>query len=197
MRKLLFITALLLALPLIGQAQEAPRVEIFGGYSYLRTDNNNNAGLTGVATDQDLHGFNTSFTANLNTWFGVTAEVSGHYGNYNVIGLNVDQDMYVVTVGPRFALRRYERITPFAHALVGVARTSLDAGSITTSTGTISTSINDSGFALVVGGGLDININELVAFRLFQADYVLTRFNSNTQNNFRASTGIVLKLGSQ
>lgn len=197
MRKLLFITALLLALPLIGQAQEAPRVEIFGGYSYLRTDNNNNGGLTTVATDQDLNGFATSFTTNLNTWFGVTAEVSGHYGSYNVGGLNVDQDMYLFTAGPRFALRRYERITPYAHALVGVARTNLDAGSISTGVGTISTSINDSGFALVVGGGVDLNINELVAFRLFQADYVLTRLNNNSQNNFRASTGLVLKLGSQ
>jgi len=41
MQKLYFIVALSLALPIIAQAQEAPRVQMFGGYSYMRLEDNN------------------------------------------------------------------------------------------------------------------------------------------------------------
>jgi opacity protein-like surface antigen len=196
MRKLLLTAALLLALPMIALAQdEAPKVEIFGGYSYLRLDDD----FTGL--DRDLNGFNTSFTTNLNKWFGITAEFSGHYGTANIAGVNTDFDTYIFAVGPRVAYRGIERITPYGHVLVGAARSSLDFGNVVGS-------VSGSGFALVVGGGVDLKLTDNIALRLFQADYVLTRidnitnsatsgFNTQNQNNFRASTGVVVRLGEQ
>jgi hypothetical protein len=110
MRKLLFVMALLLALPLIASAQdEAPRVEIFGGYSYLRLDD------AISPTDRDLNGFNTSFTTNFNRWLGLTAEFSGHFTDLNVGGTQADLDTYLFAVGPRVAYRNFERFTPYVH----------------------------------------------------------------------------------
>jgi opacity protein-like surface antigen len=192
MRKLLFVMALLLALPLMASAQdEAPKVEIFGGYSYLRLDDD----FTGL--DRDLNGFNTSFTSNFNSWFGVKGEFSAHYGDANIAGVQTDFNTFLFAVGPQVAYRGLERVTPFGHVLFGAARTDLKVGGIV---GTVS----NAGFALIVGGGLDLKVTDNVALRLFQADYVLTRVNNitsttstNNQSNFRASTGVVLRLGEQ
>jgi len=55
-------------------------------------------------------------------------------------------------------------------------------------------------FAWAVGGGLDVNVNDRFAFRLFQADYLNTRtdgFSGKPVNNFRLSTGVVFRFGSK
>jgi hypothetical protein len=52
------------------------------------------------------------------------------------------------------------------------------------------------GFAMIVGGGLDIKISKQVAFRPIGADYYLTRLpsfvngNDTNKNHFRYSAGI-------
>jgi hypothetical protein len=74
---------------------------------------------------------------------------------------------------------------------------------LTGATSILGNSVSSAGIALVAGGGLDVNVNSKIAVRLFQADYVLTRFNNQNvaternQSNFRASTGVVVKLGEQ
>jgi opacity protein-like surface antigen len=55
-------------------------------------------------------------------------------------------------------------------------------------------------FAWAVGGGVDVNVNDRFAFRLFQADYLNTRvdgFSGKPVNNFRLSTGVVFRFGSK
>lgn len=186
MRKLFFIAALLsFALPFMAQAQDAPKVEIFGGYSYLRADDDNG----GI----DLHGWNASTAVNINKWVGIAADFSGHYGEASV-GLpnKADVSGYLFLVGPRFSYRKHKVLTPFGHVLLGAARQNI---SVRTATGKIST--DDSAFALAIGGGLDATVHPNLAIRLFQTDYVLTRFNDDSQHNFRLSTGLVLRLGKQ
>ncbi len=59
---------------------------------------------------------------------------------------------------------------------------------------------NNMALAWGVGGGLDINVNDRIGFRLFQADYINTRtdgFSGKPVNNFRLSTGVVFRLGSK
>jgi opacity protein-like surface antigen len=212
MRKSLLVVALLLALPVIASAQdEVPKVEIFGGYSYLRLDNA--TGLSqqvgGVVTtaplDRDANGFGVSVTNNLNSWLGITAEFSGHFTDAQVNGQLLDRDAYIVTAGPRLAIRRFERFTPFLHIMAGMARQDVQVQNASSTVSTIG-SINqqDSGLAFVVGGGVDLNISSRLGVRLLQTDYILTRFSNRNgtsselnQANFRASTGFVLKLGEQ
>jgi hypothetical protein len=50
---------------------------------------------------------------------------------------------------------------------------------------------------MTIGGGVDYRINNRFSIRPLQVDYLLTRFsegtsNNQTQNNLRASTGIVI-----
>ena len=184
MRKLLFVaTLLVLLLPLTAAAQDAPKVEIFGGYSYFRADDK---------IDADLHGWNASVAGNVNKWFGVVGDFSGHYDNFDGPGFNTDINLHLFTFGPKFAYRKYERVTPYGHVLLGAARTHTK---VVTAAATVRDT--DTDFALIAGGGLDLNVNKSLAVRLFQTDYVFIRDGSLDTNfhNFRVSTGLVLKLG--
>jgi opacity protein-like surface antigen len=188
MRKLLMSAALLLlTLPLGAYAQDAPKVEIFGGYSYLRADDSFDDGL-------DLHGWNASGAANFTRYAGLVADFSGHYNDITfspTLG-KADISAHLFLVGPRFSYRGNERVTPFAHVLLGAARSHV---SYFDPTGKVK--LRDSAFAMAVGGGLDVKVHDRLAVRLFQADYVLTRFADDNQHNFRLSTGLVLRLGEQ
>jgi opacity protein-like surface antigen len=216
MRKSLLVVALLLALPVIASAQdEVPKVEIFGGYSYLRADNAtgiSQASTVGTTTsvvtamaDRNLNGFSASVTNNLNSWLGIEAEFSGHFTDTVLNGTTLDRDIYFVTAGPRLSIRRFERFTPFLHIMAGMARQDVQVQNASSTVSTVG-SINqqDSGFAFVVGGGVDLNLTSRLGLRLAQTDYILTRFSNRNgtstelnQANFRASTGVVLKLGEQ
>lgn len=173
--------AMLILLPLTAAAQETPKVEIFGGYSYLRVDDN----LDGV----NLHGWNASVAGNVNRWFGLVGDFSGHYGSPTVGGVTVDgAKAHLFLFGPQIS-KRGEKWTVFARTLVGGAHASSNAA------GFFSTA--ETALAVAIGGGVDVNVNKTVAIRLFQADYVLTRFADESQHNFRLSTGLVLRLGNK
>lgn len=185
MRKLFLLAALVLILPLTGLAQKAPKAEIFGGYSYLHADDDD-GGL-------DLHGWNASAAINFTKYAGIVADFSGHYDTATLApGVRADLSAYLFLVGPRFTYREHKVLQPFGHVLLGAAR------SHTSTFGTLGrVKFDDSAFAMAIGGGLDAKVHDRLAVRLFQADYVLTRFNDDSQHNFRLSTGLVLRLGSQ
>jgi opacity protein-like surface antigen len=141
----------------------------------------------------DLHGWNASTAINVTKWVGIAADFSGHYGEATLTpGAKADISGYLFLVGPRFSYRENKVLTPFGHVLLGAARQNV---SYFTTGGKVN--FNDSAFALAVGGGLDAKIHDRLAIRVFQADYVLTRFNDDSQHNLRVSTGLVLRLGEQ
>jgi hypothetical protein len=107
----------------------------------------------------------------LNHWFGVTGDVSGAYDS----GLHFT----TFTGGPVISSHK-GRIAPFAHALFGGAHAS--AGGF-----------GDNGFVMFFGGGVDMGSGKL-AFRLVQADWLITRFDGFTdKNNARVSTGVLFR----
>jgi hypothetical protein len=191
MRKLFFIVALTLALPIISLAQEAPRVEVFGGYSYMRLED---VGIDGL--DRDLNGYNVAGAITIfKKSLAIKADVSGHFGNIAVPGISVDQNQTLFLFGPQYSFRKSQRIQPFAHALFGFARVKLDADAI-------SGDLSDNGFAFALGGGVDIKaLSSRLSLRLVQADYVRTKLDflgvgdSNSSNNVRISTGMVVRFG--
>ena len=207
MRRILLVVSLFFLLPLCAKAQETPKVEIFGGYSYFNTE-----------TGGDLHGWNGSVAANLNKWFGLVVDVSGHYDSRSsslvvtipdfptLPGLpplefrtRVNTKIHTVMVGPRFSYRKIEKITPFAHVLFGVARTHTEAESRSASFESFSSS-SDTTFAMAVGGGLDVKLSERLALRVIQADYVyknlgFDRIGFDNHHNFRAGVGLVFRFG--
>lgn len=186
MRRLMIVLCLVFAVPLVALAEnEHPLAEVFGGYSYFRA---NPEGF-------NLNGWNASVTGNITSWFGIEGDLSGHYGKpkdefgYILSGIDIDQHTFMG--GPRVAYRK-GALVPFAHFLIGGAR----AG-----TRTRTRSRSDFALATVVGGGLDIRLSKTVAIRAIQADYLMTRFDTNSiddderQNNFRLSAGIVFMIG--
>src|SRR5574341_178321 len=142
-------------------AQETPKTEIFGGYSYLRF-RSEGEGVNG-------NGFNFSVAGNFNKHVGLVAEVGRQSASesLNLRDLFSDPTFPNTTVeakarlvtylfGPRFSARS-DKVTAFAHTLFGGARGSGEA----TAAG-ISGSISDTGFALALGGGLDVNAGKRV-----------------------------------
>jgi opacity protein-like surface antigen len=189
LRKLFLIASLALLLPASALAQDTPKAEVFGGYSYLRGDGDGDPGF-------NLHGWNASVAGNLNKWFGLVLDFSGHYGGQsvtiNTTRVRFDANSHSYLAGPRFSYRGNEKMTPFFHALFGGVRAHGEG-----SLGSTNFSVTDTAFGMALGGGLDVKVHDKIAIRLIQADYLLTRFDSSNQNNARVSAGIVFRLGSR
>ena len=103
MKKPWFLSPLLaICLPLAASAQEAaPKVEIFGGYSYLRADTGN-MGLDSV----NAHGFNTSLAGNITKHVGIVGEfsrftISEGFTSPILGNTNVDSNVLTYLFGPR------------------------------------------------------------------------------------------------
>lgn len=176
LRKIIVLCAMLsLSLFTFGQENltEAPKAEIFGGYQFVHAS----TGVSGIS-GFNLNGWNTSasgfFTRNL----GVTADFSGSYGTPSSLG--VKTNLYTFLFGPTVRFPNSSRVTPFVHGLFGAGRIS-------------ASSFSDTGFTWAAGGGLDANLSRNFSIRAAQLDFVQSRIGGSTQNNFRLSTGIVLR----
>ncbi|HWY58507.1 MAG TPA: hypothetical protein VNZ03_28840 [Terriglobales bacterium] len=129
-------------------------------------------------------------------FIGLVADFSGHYGSVPLAvnptctaiigaacsGLTGSANVHSFLFGPRVSVS-VGKVRPFAHALIGAAHLSESASLLSSS---------DTSFAYAVGGGLDYHLIPLISWRL-QGDLLQTRFFSNTQNNVRISTGIVVR----
>ena len=161
-------------------AQNYAPFEIFGGYNF--------ASINGVGEDGEfMNGWNMAFTGNLNSTFGIKAEISGMYKKIDIPNLEGDYKVnaYSFMAGPQIN-GRFELFpgasSIFGHALFGTAR----AG------GEGMQSI--SYFAMALGGGIDWG-NGRVGVRAPQIDYFPWRKDGSYFNNFRISGGIVIRLG--
>jgi peptidoglycan-associated lipoprotein len=157
------------------QEGETPKAELFAGYSYA---------------GGNFHGWNAALTGNVNKWFGVTADFTGHYGGSpDEDGFDERQRVHSYHFGPRFSARR-KKVTAFAHALFGASTLKTEL------TGFGQRFLfSDTGFSLVAGGGLDIKVSDRVAVRAFQIDYLRATFFGETENRGRLAFGIVFRLG--
>jgi outer membrane protein OmpA-like peptidoglycan-associated protein len=168
-----------------------PAVDLFVGYSYVRFNTN-----AGRSEHFNWQGGTGAIAGNINRWFSLVGEFSAYRLKETAV---VTSSTYTYLFGPQFS-RRGERFTPFAHALFGAAR--LAGEQITTPSTSAFFGANrkssENAFATALGGGLDVNLNKRVGIRLFQFDYLLTKFTdgiNNKQNNLRASAGLVLHFG--
>jgi opacity protein-like surface antigen len=173
------ITLALLVFSCVGFSQDAPRAEVFGGYQYFRAS----TGTSGLGS-LNLNGWNASFSGYFNHYLGVTGDFSGAYGTPTFLGIGVKTKIYTYMFGPVVRFTNDSKFTPFAHALFGGGHINGEVLGI---------SASDSGFTWAAGGGLDVNLNSKVAVRVAQADFLQTKFGSDSQNNFRYSAGVVFK----
>jgi opacity protein-like surface antigen len=210
MNKLIKILCLTCVLTVTLFAQNTPdeykKNEFYGGYSNQQLEGG------GYRT---ANGFEGAYVRNIHRYFGIKADVSGAFrsdsfvfsgsdatnGNFSYRGeatVQVYNFLGGVQVKNNASKARFK---PFAHALAGVAVNRYKNSSLTCIQGTCPAfvsavpgfSATNTNFALAVGGGLDIKINDRIDFRAIQVDYNPIIRGSSVQNNIRLGIGIVFK----
>ena len=169
--------------------EQFPKIEIFGGYSSIETNNHDfhfgpsPGGFNATDTDFDEggKGFETAVTRNLNRYLGITGDFSAHFSyDQGPITLtppcaqppcptvtqtaSLNPRLFNFLAGPEFKWRNHTRLTPFAHALFGMAYTTTTFHTAGPA-GSLSRNDADTGFAMTYGGGLEVRILRGVSFR--------------------------------
>ncbi|PYX85802.1 MAG: hypothetical protein DMG68_17150 [Acidobacteria bacterium] len=182
----------------VAASAQIPGGSVYVGYSYFRADLSSNHPLAPVFSNSNLNGWNGALELKMLPWISGVADFGGNYGDARgtpaceaiipcPAPFDVRANLHTYLFGPRASIS-IGRIRPFAHALFGVAQISAHGSG----SGGVTLSASDTAFSTAIGGGLDYKLIKGIAWR-FQGDYLQTRFFSNTQNNFRFSTGIVLR----
>jgi hypothetical protein len=167
---LLFLVLSFVPSLLSAQSNEMPKGQIFGGYSWLHP-----GGKIGNTTPPDIeNAWGTQFIFNINRWAGLAFDASGHYDDFG--------KLHTFTGGPQLRWHT-KNFTPFAEALFGTAKIEPDGLA------------NENNFAVLAGGGLDLNLSRRIWLRLIQADYQHTSYNGDAMNGVRLQTGLVVNLG--
>ena len=149
------------------QQPTPPKVEIFGGYSAYYPGTTASGllplGLTPISSCLcwNPRGAGASITVDFNRWIGVTADMSGHWGDgaTTTLGRLGQFSAYNVSAGPKFTLR-HGNFAPFAEVLFGGDRLTPELFN------------RDDAFGMLAGGGIDLRIGHHFAIRPVQADFV-------------------------
>ena len=167
---LLLITCCCLVV--VTYAEDVPDAELFGGFSYTRGD-----------IDLNMYGWNASIAGVINPWFSIVGDLSGHYVNIAPDFVEAGLNMHSVAIGPQFSARG-DSAVGFARVLIGANRIG-------------GTFANCGGgrfyLAFTAGGGVDIPLNERLAIRVIQADWVHIRVDEGSLNQARVSAGLVVR----
>ncbi len=173
MRKMMCLCGLLLLTAVCTRAQEAPKVEVFAGYSFYHA----NPGLS--LHGGNANGWNASFNWNWNRWLGYKADFDGHY-------CCDGQTQHNFLFGPQFT-RRGERREYFVHVMAGVSRGNGACGGC----------FLENKVVWDVGVGMDYRLfkSKKLALRIAQVDYVGTNWANTVQHQIRYSGGVVFRFG--
>lgn len=176
------------------RAQDFPRWECFGGFSYANVGLGPQANLFGPVS-KNYFGLHLGVNFNPYRNFSLVLTDLGIQSRGSRIPppfRHSNNDVFTsqALFGPELKIRT-RKADGFAHALVGVTNTRLVE---TDSFGT-SDLVRRTNLALGFGGGVDVNLSPRLAIRVLQADYVPTRLGGKWQNDFRVSMGVVFRLG--
>jgi hypothetical protein len=154
-----------------------------------------NWGILGFKAD--LQGFGSTTVTYTNTGPVVTP-----HGTIPAGSFSSQANQFTWLFGPVLRIPM-GRVVVFGETLFGGSNTNLYSNlekSIDAGGGSIINSGTQHPFTMAVGGGLDVHVSKVVALRLGEFDYMLTRYtnpltNTNNQNNFRYVGGVVFTFG--
>ncbi|HEX5703870.1 MAG TPA: outer membrane beta-barrel protein [Pyrinomonadaceae bacterium] len=179
MRKLLFSMIIMACAASFSFAQsdDYNKVDIYAGFSHARVD-----------FGGDFEGFNGvegAVTGNISRYIGLKGDYAFHYKNFDAPApFEVNAKTHTLVGGVQFKDNsKDKKVKPFAHLMAGFTNARVS--------GFVSES--ETGFAGVIGGGVDIKISPRVDFRAIQLDYNPTRLGGETQHNFRVGIGLVFR----
>jgi len=217
---LFFVLIALSATSLFSQSDVKPKYYI--GYSNLqaegfpnKNDPNNLISPDFLNRRTTLHGVNGEATLPIKN-FGITGDFSFNRNNQSSDFANATQsiktDVFYFVGGPSFEFRNQSRFQPFVRLMGGAARTNFSVSTHRTVTaGTVSNDFDTAStdLAMMVGGGVDMRVNDRFTFRILQVDYapiflgnraisvlgqagalVTTELDSKRQDNVRFSFGV-------
>lgn len=207
----MYLGAVVLLLGVAAWAQEFPRFELAGDYSFVRY-----APSASYTQGHSLNGGGGAFKVNLNQYIGILADLQGYGSNKNDFTIppntlfpggghgTASGNLFTYLFGPQVKIRAHG-IHPFGQLLFGAAHSNVYGNAFKQicqpAAGACSFKGAPAGdaFAMAFGGGADIPLGKRVEFRPAEIDYLLTRFTNqfaNTnQNNFRYSGGFVFNFG--
>jgi hypothetical protein len=199
MKKTLLVLAGLLIGVGVSPAQEYPKGEIAFGYSFINVHPE-----FPKITSFNINGGGASFVYNATSYFGIKAEFMDYTGGggaqLRALGYNgnVGGNLFTYEFGPQIK-KHSGKVQPFAEALFGAGHTGIYGTIYNAVNGIQAAGSSNNAFAMELGGGLDLPVNQRVSIRPVEVDYLLTEFSNNkvgaTQNNFRYFGGIVLTFG--
>jgi opacity protein-like surface antigen len=172
MKKWVLLCGVTLLFSLSASAQDNPKAEVFGGYSYVHSSDQ--------GASDNFNGASGSVAYNLNDWLGAVGDFGVYHTGSNRLDANAETYMF----GPKIAFRQSGRFTPFAQVLFGGAHV------------TAGTYGSANAFAMALGGGVDVNATSHIAIRVIQAEYLMTKFQDggpDRQDNARISAGVVFR----
>ena len=198
-------------------AQDYKRFEFFVGYSHNRVDvgpvedfdPDDDIEFSDIFDEREgFNGFNASVTGNFSRYLGAKFDYSYHQKSFSFGPDNTSIRLHNFLGGIQFKDNETEgTLKPFAHALVGLGRTSADLSEFDNRL----EDFDDAGFAAAIGGGLDVRVTPNIDVRVIQVDYNPMRFDftdfgisglpgtpafrgdlKRTLHNFRIGIGIVI-----
>jgi len=199
MKRCLVLLAVLVIIPIVANAQDYPKAEVYGTYSLFVAD-------IDALDNESLHGWGIGVQGNLNKWFGLVGEYSAHHGASGPLSIQqpgviiiipeVDLRVRTYLFGPRLSFRS-KPVTVFGHYLVG-------GGHLKVEDEVTGFTAGNNEFAMAVGGGIDVNLGKRFAIRAAQFDYLSIHTDINDRigggssswaHNTRFQTGFVFKFG--
>ena len=203
MKKVLVI-AFALLLGMTAWAQDVPKVEIPLGFSMINVHPN-----LAPITSFNVFGGGGQIDFNFGNVFGIKADLMGYtqgsglrnqLTEHGLASGQANGNMFTYMFGPQVK-KHSGKFQPFGEALFGSAHTNAYATILTAEGRLLQGQGSNSGFAMALGGGLDLQLSKHIALRPVEVDYLFTRFSANrvnytaSQNNFRYVGGLNFTLG--
>jgi hypothetical protein len=146
---------------------------------------------------EGFNGVEAFVKGNVSRFVGLKGSYSYYRKSFDIVGntaatsFDVDANIHQFLGGVEFKDNAREtKVKPFAHVLAGAGHFRADVNNVTPA---LSFEESETGFAAVVGGGVDFKLSDRVDLRAVQFDYNPTRSGGETGHNFRVGIGVIFR----
>jgi hypothetical protein len=188
--------------PALAYGQDGDDFEVFGGFSALHVDVDDD----GLGVGSWAYGGMAELTWFVTDWFGIGGEVAYHRYSPQIppnifIGGDIRFSQTTFLAGMRFRYKNTSRFVPSARVMMGVGHASADVlltprrpwDRLPEFWGQpFRYEDSDNSFTVALGGSLDINLNDRIAIRAVQPDIVITNYGDSSAD-IRISTGLLVR----
>jgi opacity protein-like surface antigen len=169
------------------------KVDVGVLFSHNRVDTGFDDPSQNFITEREgFNGVNAFVKGNVSRYVGLVGDYSFHRKSFDetfgTTTVGVDVDLHTLMGGVELKDNNKEtKVKPFGRVLAGFQHVRANV----TGVPGVNTDESDNGFSAAVGGGIDFRVSPRVDIRAVQLEYNPTRFEGQTQHNFRVGVGII------